>query len=68
MRAIDRCAELLVKKELSTVEASKAKLLATELQGKVTDQCVQLHGYGYVGIPSSPGLCRCACATHIRRY
>ena len=46
---IDRCAELLVKKELSTVEASKAKLLATELQGKVTDQCVQLHGgYGYM--------------------
>ena len=46
---IDRCAELLVKKELSTVEASKAKLLATELQGKVTDQCVQMHGgYGYM--------------------
>ena len=46
---IDRCAELLVKKGLSTVEASKAKLLATELQGKVTDQCVQLHGgYGYM--------------------
>jgi alkylation response protein AidB-like acyl-CoA dehydrogenase len=46
---IDRCAELLVKRELSTVEASKAKLLATELQGKVTDQCVQLHGgYGYM--------------------
>ena len=46
---IDRCAELLVKKDLSTVEASKAKLLATELQGKVTDQCVQLHGgYGYM--------------------
>ena len=31
------------------VYASKAKLLATELQGKVTDQCVQLDGgYGYM--------------------
>ena len=46
---IDRCAELLLEKELTTVDASKAKLLATELQGKVTDQCVQLHGgYGYM--------------------
>jgi alkylation response protein AidB-like acyl-CoA dehydrogenase len=46
---IDRCAELLLKKELTTVDASKAKLLATELQGRVTDQCVQLHGgYGYM--------------------
>ena len=46
---IDRCAELLLEKELTTVDASKAKLLATELQGKVTDQCLQLHGgYGYM--------------------
>ena len=46
---IDRCADLLLDKELTTVDASKAKLLATELQGKVTDQCVQLHGgYGYM--------------------
>ena len=46
---IDRCAEALLKKELTTVDASKAKLLATELQGRVTDQCVQLHGgYGYM--------------------
>ena len=38
-----------LEKELTTVDASKAKLLATELQGKVTDQCVQLHGgYGYM--------------------
>ena len=46
---IDRCAELLLKSELTTVDASKAKLLATELQGRVTDQCLQLHGgYGYM--------------------
>ena len=46
---IDRCAELLLGSELTTVDASKAKLLATELQGRVTDQCLQLHGgYGYM--------------------
>ena len=46
---IDRCAELLLTNELTTVDASKAKLLATELQGRVTDQCLQLHGgYGYM--------------------
>ena len=46
---MDRCIELHVKGELSTVEASKAKLLATELQGKVVDQCLQLFGgYGYM--------------------
>ena len=46
---IDRCAELLLTSELTTVDASKAKLLATELQGRVTDQCLQLHGgYGYM--------------------
>ena len=46
---IDRCAELLLRSELTTVDASKAKLLATELQGRVTDQCLQLHGgYGYM--------------------
>ena len=46
---IDRCAELLLTGELTTVDASKAKLLATELQGRVTDQCLQLHGgYGYM--------------------
>ena len=46
---IDRCAELLLRSELTTVDASQAKLLATELQGRVTDQCLQLHGgYGYM--------------------
>ena len=46
---IDRCAELLLTSELTAVDASKAKLLATELQGRVTDQCLQLHGgYGYM--------------------
>ena len=50
MRAfIDRCAELHLTKQLTAVDASKAKLLATELQCKVVDECVQLHGgYGYL--------------------
>ncbi len=46
---LDRCLELHIDKQLSTIEASKAKLLATELQGRVVDQCLQLFGgYGYM--------------------
>jgi len=46
---VDRCAELHLSKALSAVDASKAKLLATELQCKVVDDCVQMHGgYGYM--------------------
>ncbi|MGD2008538.1 MAG: acyl-CoA dehydrogenase family protein [Cellvibrionales bacterium] len=46
---IDRCSELHLTKQLSAVDASKAKLLATELQCKVVDHCVQMHGgYGYM--------------------
>ena len=34
---------------LSAVEAARAKLWATEAQGRVVDQCLQLHGgYGYM--------------------
>ena len=46
---IDRCLELHITRELDAVTASKAKLLGTELQGRVIDQCLQLHGgYGYM--------------------
>lgn len=46
---IDKCLDLHIHGKLDTVAASKAKLLATELQGRVIDQCVQLHGgYGYM--------------------
>ncbi|MDQ3739213.1 MAG: acyl-CoA dehydrogenase family protein [Actinomycetota bacterium] len=46
---IDRCAEALNAGELTAVEAAMAKWWCTELQGKVTDACVQLHGgYGYM--------------------
>lgn len=46
---IDRCLELHIQGKLDTAEASKAKLLTTELQDKVVDECLQLHGgYGYM--------------------
>ena len=46
---VDRCLELHLQGKLDTVTASKAKLLATEVEGKVVDMCLQLHGgYGYM--------------------
>lgn len=46
---VDKCLELHVQKKLDAVTASKAKLLSTELQGRVIDQCLQLFGgYGYM--------------------
>lgn len=41
---IDQCVLLLNKGELTTQDASAAKLLASELEGRVMDACVQLHG------------------------
>ncbi len=46
---IDRCVEALNAGELTAIEAAMAKWWCTEMQGKVTDACVQLHGgYGYM--------------------
>ncbi|MGW5239213.1 acyl-CoA dehydrogenase family protein [Monashia sp. NPDC004114] len=46
---VDRCILELNAGRLSAVDAAKAKLWATELQGRVVDACVQLHGgYGYM--------------------
>jgi len=46
---VDRCLEAVVAGELSAVEAAKAKWWTTELQKRVIDACVQLHGgYGYM--------------------
>ena len=46
---VDRCLEAIVAGELSAVEAAKAKWWTTELQKRVIDACVQLHGgYGYM--------------------
>lgn len=46
---IDRCIELHLEEKFDAVAAAKAKLMATELQGRVIDECLQLHGgYGYM--------------------
>ena len=44
-----QCTDQYDRGELSTTNASIAKLTTTELQGKVADQCLQLFGgYGYM--------------------
>jgi alkylation response protein AidB-like acyl-CoA dehydrogenase len=46
---IDRCLQGIVDGELTAVDAAKAKWWATELQKRVVDTCLQLHGgYGYM--------------------
>jgi acyl-CoA dehydrogenase len=46
---VDRCLELVLRDELDTATASMAKYWTTDLQCKVMDECVQLHGgYGYM--------------------
>jgi alkylation response protein AidB-like acyl-CoA dehydrogenase len=46
---VDRCIDRLNSGELSAADASKAKYFCTELQGRVIDRCLQLHGgYGYM--------------------
>ena len=46
---IDRCVEQLLAGTLDTATASMAKLWASEAQGRVLDECVQLFGgYGFM--------------------
>lgn len=46
---VDRCIELHLKGELDATAASMAKYWCTDLQSKVLDACLQLHGgYGYM--------------------
>ncbi len=46
---LDKCTELLMVDKLDTATASMAKYWTTDLQCKVMDECVQLHGgYGYM--------------------
>ena len=46
---LDKCTELLMLEKLDTATASMAKYWCTDLQCKVMDECVQLHGgYGYM--------------------
>jgi alkylation response protein AidB-like acyl-CoA dehydrogenase len=46
---VDRCVAEHLEGGLSAVDAAKAKWWTTELQGRVMDTCLQLHGgYGYM--------------------
>ncbi|MGZ9710485.1 acyl-CoA dehydrogenase family protein [Glaciimonas sp. GNP009] len=46
---VDRCIELHLKGKLDSTDAAVAKLVTTELQGKVMDQCLQFFGgWGYM--------------------
>jgi len=46
---VDKCIELILQDKLDTATASMAKYWCTDLECKVVDECVQLHGgYGYM--------------------
>jgi alkylation response protein AidB-like acyl-CoA dehydrogenase len=46
---LDKCVVLLNVGELTPADAAEAKWWCTELQGRVMDRCLQLHGgYGYM--------------------
>ncbi|GAA1268487.1 acyl-CoA dehydrogenase family protein [Sphaerisporangium rubeum] len=46
---VDKCVLALNARELTVVDAAKAKWWTTEIQQKVIDRCLQLHGgYGYM--------------------
>ncbi|MFI7705665.1 acyl-CoA dehydrogenase family protein [Nonomuraea sp. NPDC049480] len=46
---VDKCILALNARQLTVVDAAKAKWWTTELQTKVIDRCLQLHGgYGYM--------------------
>jgi acyl-CoA dehydrogenase len=46
---VDRCIELHLKGEFDSTDAACAKLVTTELQGRVMDQCLQFFGgWGYM--------------------
>jgi len=46
---VDQCISRHLEGQLSTFEASMAKLWCSEMQGRVVDTCVQMHGgYGFM--------------------
>jgi alkylation response protein AidB-like acyl-CoA dehydrogenase len=46
---VDKCLEVMLRGELDTATASMAKYWTSDLQCRVMDECVQLHGgYGYM--------------------
>jgi alkylation response protein AidB-like acyl-CoA dehydrogenase len=46
---VDKCLEMLLADQLDTATASMAKLWCSEMQSRVIDECLQLHGgYGFM--------------------
>ena len=46
---VDRCLELLLDKKLDTATASMAKYWCSDIECRIIDECLQLHGgYGYM--------------------
>jgi alkylation response protein AidB-like acyl-CoA dehydrogenase len=46
---VDKCIELLLDRKLTPEHAAMCKYWVTDLEGKVMDECVQLHGgYGFM--------------------
>ena len=46
---VDRCLELVLANKLDAATAAAVKLWTSELQGRVIDECLQLHGgYGFM--------------------
>ncbi|HKT73185.1 MAG TPA: acyl-CoA dehydrogenase family protein [Steroidobacteraceae bacterium] len=46
---VDRCIELALDNKLDSIDAAMAKMVASELQCKVVDECLQFFGgYGYM--------------------
>ncbi len=46
---VDRCIQDVINKTEISISGSKAKLWCSEMLGRVTDECLQLHGgYGYM--------------------
>jgi acyl-CoA dehydrogenase len=67
---VDRCIELLLEKKLDTATASMAKYWTSDLENKIIDECLQLHGRLrlHVGVPDRPRLRRRARCAHLRRH
>ncbi|MGB1907979.1 MAG: acyl-CoA dehydrogenase family protein, partial [Spongiibacter sp.] len=46
---LDRCLQLHIEEAFDSVAAAKCKLMSTDLQCRLIDECLQLHGgYGYM--------------------
>ncbi|WP_366514918.1 acyl-CoA dehydrogenase family protein [Solimonas terrae] len=46
---VDRCIELMLENKLSPAAAAAAKYWCSDVQGRIVDECVQLHGgYGFM--------------------